>query len=127
MKIEHFALNVSDPIAISKWYCEHLGFTIALENKEAPFMHLLKDESGTVMIEFYNNSAAPVPNYTEQDPLVVHIAFVSINPVEDKDRLVEAGCSVVIEQKFDDGSHLFMMRDPWGLAIQLCKRGAPVI
>ena len=28
MKIEHFAYNVSDPIAIAAWYCEHLGFSV---------------------------------------------------------------------------------------------------
>ena len=26
-----------------------------------------------------------------------------------------------------DGSHLKMLKDPWGFSIQLCKRGAPMV
>jgi hypothetical protein len=26
-----------------------------------------------------------------------------------------------------DGSHLKMLKDPWGLSIQLCKRGQPMV
>jgi hypothetical protein len=33
----------------------------------------------------------------------------------------------VDEVRLKDGSHLVMMRDPWGLAIQLCKRGQPML
>ncbi|MEP0712562.1 MAG: VOC family protein, partial [Algoriphagus sp.] len=28
MKFEHFALNVSDAVAASSWYEEHLGLTV---------------------------------------------------------------------------------------------------
>jgi glyoxylase I family protein len=61
------------------------------------------------------------------NPLLIHLAFVSASPDNDKNRLLEAGASLESEQHPDDGSHLVMMRDPWGLAIQLCKRGVPML
>ena len=61
------------------------------------------------------------------DPLLVHLAFVSPDPENDKNRLIEAGAGYVEEVNLPDGSKLIMMRDPWGLAIQLCKRGMPMI
>jgi len=27
----------------------------------------------------------------------------------------------------DDGTRLIMLRDPWGLALQLCKRATPLL
>ena len=34
---------------------------------------------------------------------------------------------VVEEVRLDDGSLLIMMRDPWGLALQLCRRAKPLL
>jgi hypothetical protein len=41
--------------------------------------------------------------------------------------LLEAGATWVQDEHLPDGSQLIMMRDPWGLAIQLCKRGKPIL
>jgi hypothetical protein len=61
------------------------------------------------------------------NPLLVHIAFISEDPSREKDRLLEAGATLVSDHQMNDGSHLVMMRDPWGLAIQFCKRGVAMI
>jgi hypothetical protein len=45
------------------------------------------------------------------------------NPVEKRAELETVGATFAEEVHIKDGSHLVMMRDPWGLAIQLCKRG----
>jgi len=127
MKIEHFALNVNDPIAVSNWYCENFGMTVKRHMTEAPFTHFLADSSGQVMVEIYNNPADQVPDYTSMHPLLLHLAFVSEAPDSDRDRLVKAGANVFEEIHLPDGSHLVMLRDPWGFAIQLCKRGEPMI
>lgn len=123
MKIEHFAFNVADPIAVAEWYSEYLGLHVVRRLEKAPYTHFLADSSGSVMIEIYNNPADQVPSYREMDPLILHLAFVSEQPEVDRLRLEEAGASFVDEVRLDDGSHLVMMRDPWGFAIQLCKRG----
>lgn len=127
MKIEHFAFNVADPVAVAGWYTEHFGMRISRSLDRAPFTHFLTDSSGSVMIEIYNNPADQVPSYEEMNPLLLHLAFVSKEPESDRSRLEKAGASFVEEVRLDDGSHLVMMRDPWGLAIQLCKRGQPML
>ena len=127
MKIEHFALNVAEPVAMAKWYAENLGLSIVRQMDQAPYTHFLVDDSGNVMLEIYNNPPDQVPAYEEMDPLLVHLAIVSGDPEVDKNRLLNAGAILVEEQYLDDGSHLVMLRDPWGLALQLCKRGKPML
>ena len=127
MKLEHFALNVEDPLAMAKWYVEHLGLSIVRQKQEPPYMTFMADDSGRIMIEIYRNPADEVPDYRRMNPLLVHLAFVSENPEADKKRLLEAGASLESDQKLEDGSHLVMLRDPWGLSIQLCRRGVPML
>ncbi|MDN3637559.1 VOC family protein [Simiduia curdlanivorans] len=127
MKIEHFAFNVLDPIAIAAWYCEHLNFTVKHKFTQAPHTHFLADSSGQVMIEIYCNPADQVPDYQGMDPLLVHLAFVSTDPELDAQRLIGVGAREVDDVKLKDGSHLKMLKDPWGFSIQLCKRGMPML
>jgi glyoxylase I family protein len=127
MKLEHFALNVEDPRAMAAWYVQHLGMRAVRQMKDAPFTTFLADDSGRIMVEIYLNPADDVPPYRTMNPLLVHLAFVSENPAEDKERLCAAGASQVTDQTLEDGSHLVMLRDPWGLALQLCKRGTPML
>lgn len=127
MKIEHFAVNVADPEAIANWYVEHMGMKIVMKLEQSPFTRFLADDSGDVMIEIYNNPPDQVPDYKNTDPLIVHLAFVSDSPTKDKERLLEAGCTFDNELNLPDGTHLVMLKDPWGLAIQLCKRSEPML
>ncbi len=127
MKFEHFALNVEDPRAMAAWYVELLGLRIVRQMKESPFTTFLADDSGTILLEIYNNSAAAVPDYKSMHPLLVHLAFVSDNPDREVKRLLQADATLLSNQQLEDGSHLVMMRDPWGLAIQFCKRGQPML
>lgn len=127
MKLEHFALNVSEPVEMAAWYAEHLGLRTVRKIEGAPHTHFLADSSGTILLEIYNNPEDQVPAYADMNPLLLHVAFVSEDPDSDKDSLVAAGASLVEELHLDDGSHLVMLRDPWGLAIQLCKRGKPML
>jgi catechol 2,3-dioxygenase-like lactoylglutathione lyase family enzyme len=127
MKIEHLALNVADPAAIKTWYQQHLGMQVVREVGDESQTIFLGDDSGQVMLEIYRNKAAMVPDYNAMDPLILHIAFVSHDPERDKERMLHAGASYVTEVRTGDGSHLVMMRDPWGLALQFCRRGVPML
>jgi catechol-2,3-dioxygenase len=127
MKIEHFALNVSAPIEMANWYCQHLGMTAVSKMEQPPYTCFLADNSRNVMIEIYSNKAAPVPDYASTDPLVCHLAFVSDDPSSDIQHLIKAGATLVSEFQPGDGTHLAMLRDPWGFAIQLCKRAKPML
>jgi glyoxylase I family protein len=127
MKLEHFAINVEKPVEMAQWYVKNLGFKIVRQQNTAPFTHFLADDSGRIMIEIYNNPIDQVPAYRKLDPLILHLAFVSTDPEKDKVRFLEAGASYDSEVRMADGSLLIMMRDPWGLAFQLCKRGVPML
>lgn len=123
MKIEHFAINVADPIAMAEWYVSNIGLKVVRKQNGGANTHFLADDSGDVMLEIYCNPIDQVPDYSSMDPLLLHIAFVCDNPTQKRAELEVAGASFAEEVHIQDGSHLVMMRDPWGLAIQLCKRG----
>lgn len=127
MKLEHVAVNVKNPVEFVQWYVTNLGMKVIRKQDEAPFTHFIADDSGRVMLEVYNNPADQVPAYSTMDPLIFHLAFVSESPVEDKNRLIAAGATFHSEVLPGEGSHLIMMRDPWGLAVQLCKRSSPML
>ena len=112
---------------MSEWYSRHLGLKLVKQVNESPFTTFMADSSGRVMIEFYNNPPNNVPDYSSMHPLLLHLAFVSDNPDADRDRLINAGATLVSEDRLEDGSHLLMLRDPWGFSIQFCKRGVPML
>ncbi len=105
MKLEHLALNVIDPVAMAAWYVEHFGMKTVRQKSDAPYTHFLADSTGMILLEIYNNPPDQVPPYAEMDPLVLHIAFVSVDPEADKVALLAAGAILVDELRFDDGSH----------------------
>lgn len=127
MKFEHFAFNVMDPIAVADWYTENLGLKVVRKMEVAPFTYFLADDSGNMMMEIYNNPPKEVPDYKNMHPLLFHIAFVSSDPNADSVRLEKVGATFVEEVRPEDKSIIIMMRDPWGLAIQLCKRGKTML
>ncbi len=127
MKLEHVAINVADPLSMTDWYVKNLGMTIVKAMDKAPFTHFLADDSGNVMIEIYNNPSDQVPDYGNMHPLLLHLAFVSDDPDTDRSRLENVGATFVEEVRPKEGAHLVMMRDPWGLAVQLCKRGKSML
>ena len=127
MKLEHLALNVADPRAMAAWYCQHVGLGIAHSIPDAPYTHFLADSSGKVLLEIYCNPPDQVPAYADMDPLLLHIAFVSADPDTDAQTLVAAGATLVQDLHLDDGSHVVMLRDPWGLALQLCRRAVSML
>ncbi|SHJ56392.1 Glyoxalase-like domain-containing protein [Arenibacter nanhaiticus] len=122
MVFEHFALNVHHIDQVIHWYTTHLGLTIFSTQKKPPFMTFLADSTGRVMLELYFRPDEPITNFSDYHPLTFHVAFVSENAEEDKNRLTAQGASFVKEVRKDDGSHLVMLRDPWGMPLQLCQR-----
>ncbi|HYG24867.1 MAG TPA: VOC family protein [Verrucomicrobiae bacterium] len=126
MKIEHAAFNVADPVAVADWYCKHCGLRVVRHVPHPTQTHFLADSSSSV-IEIYCNPPDQVPDYHSMNPLTFHLALVSADPAKDSERLIAAGAKIVDEVRQADGSHLIMMRDPWGLSLQLCKRTTPLL
>ena len=126
MVFEHFALNVPDAAAAADWYVRHLGFTIVRAITGAPFTRFLADETGRTVLEVYSNPSQAIPDYAQQHWLVVHFAVVSANADADRARLEAAGATLATIDELPDGSRLIMMRDPWGVCVQLCQRAQPM-
>jgi glyoxylase I family protein len=127
LNVEHIAWNVREPAAVAAWYVEHLGMRIVRQFTTPPYIHFLADASGRVVIEIYSNSVDPVPDYATQHPMRLHLAFATHEPDASRAALVAAGATFVEEQTLADGSRLLMLRDPWGLALQLCQRTNPLL
>lgn len=121
MRFEHLALNVSDPPSMADWYRQHLGLNSVIAQDKPPFAQFLRADCG-MMLELYYNPDAPCPNPGQRSPAELHLALVSDNAEADVERLCAAGASLVEWVLPDDGSRIAMLRDPWGLAWQLCQR-----
>jgi catechol 2,3-dioxygenase-like lactoylglutathione lyase family enzyme len=128
VKIEHCAYQVEDPVAAADWYCNNLGMVLKRGHQDRPWVRFLADDAGAVMLEFYNHPKVPVPNYRAQDPLICHIAFLADDLAATRDRLVAAGATLDTDTiKTIDGDELVMLRDPWGVPLQLAKRVSRMI
>ena len=127
MVFEHFALNVEKPIEVAKWYVDNLEMKIAKGSHESPYAHFLADKTGRLVIEIYKNDSAEIIDFKSKHPLEFHFAFMVKNAEETKNRLLSAGANFVEELKPEDGSHLVMLRDPFGIPLQLCERGIPMM
>ena len=127
MIFEHFALNVSNPVEMGNWYVNNLEMKIVRSIEKAPFARFLADKTGRVVLELYSNSSAKIPEYKKAHPLEFHFAFMVDDAASLKNKLQEAGATLEEELKLDDGSHLVMLRDPFGVPLQLCKRGTPMM
>jgi glyoxylase I family protein len=122
MTFEHVALNLPDYETAAKWYCTHLRMQVVREKPGT--MIFLGDESRAIVLELYENPAAPVLDFAKQHPLTLHIAFAVDNVRAEGDRLIEAGCQVSDPYKQVGGDSMIMLRDPFGVSIQLVNRGA---
>lgn len=128
MKIEHTAYQVPDPVALAKWYVTHLGLTVKRSQSASPFGYFLADDGDAVMLEFYNNPKARVPDYRAIDPLVLHIAFRTADVAGTRDRLLKAGATAEGGVTSNDtGDTVAMLRDPWGIPVQLVSRKEAMI
>lgn len=128
MKIEHTAYQVADPVAMARWYVDHLGLTVKRAQHEPPFGQFLADDGDAVMLEVYNTSKVPVPDYRAIDPLILHLAFWTDDVLATRARLLSAGATAEGDAVVTPaGDHVAMLRDPWGLALQLVHRASPMI
>lgn len=127
MRIEHFAINVPDPQAMADWYGSHLGFQTVRTGPPPVDMRFIADDTGKVLMEIYRRQDAPMPDYAATDMLVLHIALASDDPDADARRLVDAGATMESSETTPAGDRMAVVRDPWGIALQLVKRKEPML
>ena len=128
MKLEHVALLVADPPAMARWYGEHLGMKVVKASDEAPgFARFLADGEGASVLETYASDVHAVPDYRGADPALLHVAFATAEIEGTRGRLIAAGATPVGEiTENAAGDRFAMLRDPWGLALQLAQRARPL-
>lgn len=122
-KLEHVAIIVKDAHAVAEWYTKHLNMKTVRSGPPPRNMTFVADESGRTCFELYERDDAPTPDYASMSAFVLHLAFTTSDIEVDRQRLLDAGASEV--EPIDDtdaGDRLAMLRDPWGLALQLVQR-----
>ncbi len=128
MKIEHVALLVEKPLEVVRWYEQHLGMRVARAGGAPSHTHFLADSSGAVLLEVYRNERLPVPDYRAMDFLTLHLAFVSERVEEERARLLAAGATAEGEILYaPNGDVVANLRDPWGLGLQVVRRGQAML
>jgi len=78
-----------------------------------------------VTFEIYSNPAAAIPDYASAHPLCFHVAFFTTDARADSARFIASGATHFLDDPHPDGSLLIMLRDPWGIPLQLCQRAKP--
>ena len=128
MRLEHVAINVENPTAMAKWYCENLGMKIVRRGPAPVNMHFICDTQENMMLEIYLNPPDAVPDYASMNPLVFHIAFMVDDVSETCRKLVAAGAQIVEDvSTTPQGDEFAILRDPWGVPIQFVKRAEPML
>ena len=80
------------------------------------------------MIEIYGNESVPLPDYRAMHPGSLHLALVSDDVEADVERLCAVGAAREGGvQTLPNGDAMAFLRDPWGLTLQLVRRGEPMI
>ncbi|GMV83302.1 MAG: hypothetical protein AMXMBFR7_44860 [Planctomycetota bacterium] len=125
MRLEHIAFQTADPVATAAWYEKNLGMKTIRKLETGARMHFLLDDAARTIVEVYNNPAAEVPEHAKRHPLLFHLAFETADLASDRARLLAAGATA--EGEIDTtpaGDRLCFLRDPWGVALQLCQRAS---
>lgn len=127
MKLEHVAINVPDAPALADWFVQHLGMRIVLSGPEPVSMRFVADEAGS-MLELYNNTGVPMPDYANIHPTNLHIAFTSSDIEADRERMLAAGATIATDITVTPaGDKLLFMRTPWHVPFQFVQRKKPLI
>src|SRR5882724_7371669 len=92
MKLEHFALQVPEPIPMADWYVKHLVCKIARAGGAPQHGRFLT--VGSVLFEIYRNQAVSVADYGLVEIMHMHRALTYENLLSYRDRLVKAGACV---------------------------------
>jgi glyoxylase I family protein len=129
MLLEHVGMLVKDAFAMADWYEKHLGFrTIRTGTGPVASGAFVTDDAGKVALELITHKELAPPDYAGVSPLQLHLAIATQDPDGDRERLLGAGATFVEETPMKEpGERLYLMRDPWGVAIQLIKRNAPLV
>jgi len=117
---EHTALNVPEVDAAGQWYCQNLNMKVLRSGESVRY---LADSTGRLIFELYTNPAAEIPDYSRIAPATMHLAFYVSDVPAAVAKLTAAGATIFSDYEVaDSGDELAMLRDPWGIPLQLITR-----
>jgi len=128
IRLEHVALNVPDPVKMGDWYRRNLNMKIFRPGPPPENPRFICDEQGNMMLEIFHHSTAKLPDYHKLDPFTLHIAFMTDDVKALRAKLIAAGATPLKKVNVtSSGDEITMLRDPWGITIQLVKRAQPML
>ena len=124
MKVEHIGISVPDPIAMGKWYAQHLGFRIIFSGSgDSDGVSFVIDRPDGTVLELFKLPDVPPIDAKGMQPIQLHLAVECENPKAEIDRLVQAGAQFVGEcPRNSYPGEKFFVRDPWGFVLQVLNR-----
>jgi catechol 2,3-dioxygenase-like lactoylglutathione lyase family enzyme len=122
MNAEHIGLYSEDPLNLSKWYVDTLGFSVVrtLEKEGRPPIFFLRGESGLV-IEILPTDA-PRVNRDLNSPGYSHIGLAVNDFDQASSSLTAQGISLYNVRKTSNGWTIGYMNDPEGNLLELVYR-----
>ena len=125
---EHVAFNVRDSRAQAAWHRSEFGLKVSREGGGPDYGFFLVDGGEHMMFELYQNSRHPVLDFPNMSSMSVHLAYVVTNVAAAKEGLLAKGATIAEDlATTPSGDHVLMIRDPWGLSVQLVKRVVPIL
>ena len=122
---EHLALNVADKQPAERWYVENLNLRVVRSVPGAA--SFLADAAGRVVLELYANDSAARLDFANQHFLSFHLAFAVHDIKATAQQLIEAGAQIAEDYRVAGDDELMMLRDPFGVCIQLVHRTQPMV
>jgi catechol-2,3-dioxygenase len=124
MSIEHIGLCVDEPFDMADWYVKNLNFTILKKDgSKNDGVVFIEDSKGKTILELYNAPGIERINFSSLTPLQFHIAIEVENPYEKSLDLEKVGAKIEGESiRNNYKGEKYMVRDPWGVTLQILNR-----
>ena len=121
--IEHLGIVVNDSESMALWYQDNLDFEILRSfPTDGGHVAFIRDGSGSLIFELISNEHMPSIEPAITHPLQFHIAITSEDIEADKQRLIDAGGSFVMNCSVPEPALVLIVADPWGNNNQLAQR-----
>ncbi len=127
--LEHVAVAYRDTDAAAKWYCDVLGFEIALKFNNAGSdinIYFIQDPAGTGFIEIIPMPVGDDSQLSDIPTSHVHLAFNVENMDEAIASLEANGVQIEGPPAKSGENILLFFRDPEGAPLQFVQRAKPL-
>lgn len=120
--IEHIGFVINNPCAAADWYQSNLSYTILRKAGDNSVAFIKEPRTGLIFEFIGSRDIRPIDKDLSH-PLQAHIAIKSDDIDKDRQRLMDAGASFVMDcRTHDPDAKVCVLKDPFGLYLQLAQR-----